>query len=109
MGKRRIKIWSVSDDDAAVEEMKKYSDLTIKISDMNTVMDMMRTYGALNSALSHSTMGVNPVTGEEIFCLECDLTLSDDVESVLLRDFLQQTYLLMLIYICYVEVRGRNC
>ena len=58
---------------------------------MNTVMDMMRTYGALNSALSHSTMGVNPVTGEEIFCLEGDLTLSDDVESVLLRDFLQQT------------------
>jgi hypothetical protein len=90
-GKRRIKIWSVSDDDAAVEEMKKYSDLTFKISDMNTVMDMMRTYGALNSALSHSTMGVNPVTGEEIFCLEGDLTLSDDVESVLLRDFLQQT------------------
>ena len=89
-GDRRIKIWSVSDDDEAVEEMKKYSDLTFKISDMNTVTDMMRTYGALSSALSHSTMEVNPLTGEETFHLEDDLTLPDDVENVLPRDFLQQ-------------------
>lgn len=89
-GDRRIKIWSISDNDDAVEEMRKYSDLSFKISNMNTVSEMLRTYGVLNSCLSHSTVEVNPITGEEIFSVEDDLALPNDVENVLPRDFLQQ-------------------
>lgn len=87
-GSRRIKMWSASPIDKVCNEMKRYSDITFKMDDILSISDMLKTYVSLASSLSNSTLTVDPVTGEENFYIENDITLPDTIEKCIPRDLI---------------------